>query len=379
MSVVRPIRIAEIPVLQDFLRAHWKPDHALARSATLLAWQHDNPFKTGSRYAKHELSFLGGWDGEQLVAVLGEIPVPFSFEGRSGRGSWLALWKNSDAGSRAGLGLELFHQVCMDPAVEFVGGIGINPQVKPAYRLLRFSLYEDLGLHLVLNPEKTSQLVRRKNTWDADRAQAFLPRLDPPPGARVVRAPVGQGPWEAFWDRQRRQMVAVDRSYAYLAWRYLNHPYYRYEWLQVRDDTGALAAVGVYRIERLPDLGESVLHVVEFLGDPEARAPLAAALAGVMREVGASFLGFRCSHRPSLHAWLPAGGVHYGADDPTYQVASLFQPVVASYRPLIWGYRMHGEGDARPGLDRLYATRSDGDQDRPSQLPPETAGSCRAR
>jgi hypothetical protein len=131
--------------------------------------------------------------------------------------------------------------------------------------------------------------------------------------------------------------------------------------------------VGVYRIERLPELGESVLHVVEFLGDSEARAPLAAALVGVMRETGASFIGFRCSHLPSLGAWLPAGGVRYGADDPTYQVASLFQPVVPIYRPLIWAYRMNGDAAARPGLDRLYATRSDGDQDRPSQLAPAPA------
>ena len=372
MSAVRPIRIAEIPVLQEFLRVHWNANHALVRSATLLAWQHDNPFKSGSQYGKDELSFMGGWDGDQLVAVLGEIPVPFSFEGRSGRGSWLALWKNSSPGTHAGLGLELFRRSSVNPLAEFVGGIGVNKQVKPAYRLLRFALYEDLSLHLVLNPEKTSHLVQRKKTWDADRAQAFLPRLAPPAGARVVRAPVEREPWEAFWDRQRKQIVAVDRTYEYLAWRYLNHPYYRYEWLQVRDDAGALAAVGVYRIDRLRDLGESVLHVVEFLGDPEARPPLAAALVGVMRETGASFLGFRCSHRPSLDAWLPAGGVHYGADDPTYQVPSLFQPVVPNYRPLIWAYRMNGNSIALPGLDRLYATRSDGDQDRPSRLSQST-------
>jgi hypothetical protein len=373
VSTLRPIRLAEIPVLQDFLRVHWNANHALVRSAALLAWQHDNPFKPDSQYRKDELSFLGGWDGDQLIAVLGEIPVPFSFEGRSARGSWLALWKNSQAGSQAGLGLELLRRLSLNPSVEFVGGIGINQQVKAAYRLLRFTLYEDLGLHLVLNPEKTSRLVQRKATWDSDRARDFLPRLAPPAGARVVRAPVAREPWETFWDRQRQQVVAVDRTYQYLAWRYLNHPHYRYEWLQLRGETGALAAVGVYRIERLPQLAESVIHVVEFLGDPEARAPLAAALVGVMRETSASFLGFRCSHLPSLDAWRSAGGVRYGVDDPTYQVASLFQPVVQNYRPLIWAYRINGEGAALPGLDRLYATRSDADQDRPSQLTPALA------
>jgi hypothetical protein len=259
------------------------------------------------------------------------------------------------------------------PWAEFVGGIGINQRVKPAYRLLRFSLHEDLSLHLVLNPDKTSRLLQRKATWDADRARDFLPRMAPPAGARVVRAPVERKPWEAFWDRQRKQIVAVDRTYDYLAWRYLNHPYYRYEWLQLLDDTGALAAVAVYRIERLSGLDESVIHVVEFLGDPEARVPLAAALVGVTREICASFIGFRCSHRPSLDAWLPVGGVRYGADDPTYQIPSLFQPVVQNYRPLIWAYRMNPADVARPGLDRLYVTRADADQDRPSQLAPVRA------
>ena len=373
MTAVRPIRIAEISILQDFLRVHWNANHALVHSASLLTWQHDNPFKSGSQYAKDELSFMGGWDGNRLVAVLGEIPVPFSFEGRSGRGSWLALWKNSSAGSNAGLGLELFHRASVNPRAEFVGGIGVNKQVKPAYRLLRFALHEDLSLHLVLNPAKSSMLVQRKETWSAEAAQAFLPRLAPPARARVVHAPVEREAWEAFWDRQRKQIVGVDRTYDYLAWRYRSHPHYRYEWLQLRDDAGALAAVGVYRIEPLAELGESVVHVVEFLGDPDARAPLAAALVGVMQETGASFVGFRCSHRPALAAWQSAGGVRYGADDPTYQVASLFQPVVPDYRPLIWAYRMNGDAAELPGLDRLYVTRSDGDQDRPSRLPPGRA------
>jgi hypothetical protein len=372
VSTVRAIRIAEIPVLQDFLRVHWNANHALVHSAKLLAWQHDNPFKKGSQYDSDELSFMGSWDGDQLVAVLGEIPVPFSFEGRCGRGTWLALWKNSSAASKAGLGLELLHRLSVSPLAEFVGGIGINERVKPAYRLLRFTLYEDLSLHLVLNPDKTSKLLQRKATWDADRAQAFLPRMAPPAGARIVHGPVERECWEAFWDRQRKRIVAVDRTYDYLAWRYLNHPYYRYEWLQVRDDAGRLAAVGVYRIERLPGLDESVIHVVEFLGDTEARAPLAAALVGVTRETCASFIGFRCSHRPSLEAWLPAGGVRYGADDPTYQIPSLFQPVVQNYRPLIWGYRMNPADVALPDLDRLYVTRADADQDRPSQLAPRS-------
>jgi hypothetical protein len=365
---VRPIRIDEVQVLQDFLRDHWSAEHAFVRSRELLLWQHSaNPFQQGSRYAAEELSFLGAWDGSSLVAVLGEIPLEFTFRGRVLPGSWLALWKNRAERQHASAGIQLFHRVTSGPTA-FVGGIGINERVRRAYGLFRFRLFEDLPSYVVLNPDVRSALVCRKPGFTEAAGARLLerePAAPPVPGFRVEAGPVGAGEWDAFWCGTRNGLVGTDRSFPYLRWRYLTHPVYEYQWLRVYDERDGLVAAGVYRVENAA--GERVLHVVEFLGGMAGGVVLARALCAAMHAHAASFLSFRCARTASFDPWRAVAGGVYGSGDVAYEIPSLFQPVVPTYRSLVWGYRLgRGVGPVAPG--DCYVTRSDGDQDRPSRI-----------
>jgi hypothetical protein len=369
MSVeIRPIRLEEVRILQDFLRDHWNAQHAFVRSTKLLLWQHSaNPFKAGSPYADEELTFLGAWEGHSLVAILGEIPLEFTFRGRALPGTWLALWKNREEGRHASAGIQLFHHV-MSRQPAFVGGIGINERVRRAYGLFRFQLSDDLPLYVVLNPEIRSAMVRKKPTWTEEQGARLLARTPfcaPLPGFRIEPGPAEAREWDTFWSRTRGELVGTDRSFAYMNWRYLGHPHYRYEWVRVYDDRGELAAAGVYRVEYAGD--ERVLHIVEFLGDPESAGKLARALCAAMRGHSASFLGFRCARPACFEPWREVGGGIYGKGDPAYEIPSLFQPVEPAYRPLVWAYRLGRDVDPVPPSD-CYVTRSDGDQDRPSRM-----------
>jgi hypothetical protein len=50
--VIRPIRLEEVGILQDFVRDNWNAQHAFVRSTELLLWKHfTNPFKADSPYA----------------------------------------------------------------------------------------------------------------------------------------------------------------------------------------------------------------------------------------------------------------------------------------------------------------------------------------
>jgi hypothetical protein len=363
---VRAIRVDEIPRLQQFVARHWKADHVFVHSAELLLWQHfENPFRPRAGYGPEELSFLGAWDGEALVAVLGEIPVGFALRERSVPGTWLALWKNCDEQRHPTAGIRLLQHVTAGEAA-FVGGIGMNPRVHRAYRLFRFRVLPDLPLFVLRNPDVTSALVQPKRaTHDPERAARLDARADAG-GAAYEEGPPTPAAWDAFWARMRRGLAGTDRSFAYMDWRYLRHPVYRYEWLRVPAADGGLAAAAVVRAE--PVGGERVLQVVELLGEGDAARRLAGALAERMRELGASFLAFRCGQTARFDAFREVGGGLYGADDGDYEIPSLFQPVVPAYRPLAWGYRSVGAArDLAPG--DCYVTRSDGDQDRPSHLP----------
>ena len=368
MSVtIRPIRNEEIGALQSFVHEYWKPDHAFVRSAELLRWQHgENPFKAKSPYAEDELTFLGAFDAGTLVAVLGEIPLSFTRFGQSVPGTWLALWKNREEGRHASAGIQLLQRVLSGPAV-FVGGIGMNERVRRVYQLFRFHIGEDLPLYTVLNPDVESRLVVRKPDFSPGRAARLHPR---PASAADRDGPADREPpdseaWERFWSRQRGAFFGVDRTAAYMRWRYLDHPHYRYEWLSVADAGGRLGAAAVTRSQEVA--GERILLVLEFLGEREPGERLARALCDRMREIGASLLAFRCARARSFDAWRDVGGGVYEAGDPDFEIPSLFQPVVPEYRPLVWCYRFGAGAEVVDEAD-FYVTRSDGDQDRPSRI-----------
>jgi len=367
---IRPVRLDEISALQEFVREEWNPQHAFVKSRALLLWQHHlNPFKPLGPFSDRELSFWGAWDGSELVAVLGEIPVAFAIRGRTLPGTWLALWKNRAEAKHMGAGLQLLRRVTSRSAA-FVGGIGMNERVRRAYGLFRFHVSDDLPLYVVLNPDVRSAWVRRKPTFTEAEGSRLFART--PPSHSTTKFTVRPFPaeaeeWDRFWSHISGSLVGTDRSFRYMNWRYITHPHYRYEWVRVYGEGDELQAAAVYRIEETE--GEKTIHVVEFLGEGQPAEQLARALCGVMRECRASFLGFRCARQHSFDAWRAVGGDVYGRDDSAFELPSLFQPVVPEYRNLAWVYRFD-PGIEPAGLTEFYVTRSDGDQDRPSRIDP---------
>jgi hypothetical protein len=367
---IRPIRLDEISSLQEFVRKEWNPQHAFVHSRELLLWQHYlNPFKRLGPFGDDELSFWGAWDSSDLIAVLGEIPVPFAIHGQAASGTWLAMWRNRAESTQMAVGLQLLRRVTSGPAA-FIGGLGMNERVRGAYGLFRFRVSDDLPLYVVLNPDVSSAWVRKKPTFTEARGSRLFARNPPShsnPKITVRPLPAEAEEWDRFWARIRGGLVGTDRSASYMNWRYLTHPHYLYEWVRVYGESDELQAAAVYRVEEAQ--GEKAIHVVEFLGEGQAAEQLAHALCTVMREREASFLGFRCARQRSFDPWRAVGGDVYGSGDTAYELPSLFQPVVPEYRTLAWIYRFD-RGIDTGGLSEFYVTRSDGDQDRPSRIEP---------
>jgi hypothetical protein len=365
---VRPIRLDEVSTLQEFIREEWNQQHALVHSRDLLLWQHyRNPFKHLGPFGDEDLSFWGAWDGSELIAVLGEIPVPFALRGQIIPGSWLALWRNRAESKHTTAGLQLLRRVTSRPGA-FVGGLGMNERVRGAYQLFRFHIFDDLPLYVVLNPDVSSAWVRKKSTFTEAHGSRMIARMPPATSALKFTTrpfPAEAEEWDRFWSRVRGELVGTDRCSGYMNWRYLTHPHYQYEWIRVYDESETLQAAAVYRVEEAE--GEKTIHVVEFLGEEQPAEQLAHALCMVMRERKASFLGFRCARQQSFDPWRAVGGAVYDSDNLSYELPSLFQPVIPEYRALAWIYRFGSDVDPA-GLSDLYVTRSDGDQDRPSRI-----------
>jgi hypothetical protein len=234
----------------------------------------------------------------------------------------------------------------------------------------------------VFDATGTQQLLQTVAPFAEPRelAQALLPyvvgRRSPALGQGSIRitpwADSLREPWDRFWMRSLAPcLVGPARDSAYLLWRYVHHPRFRYE-IRVAQAPGTDAILGlsVFRVETVQGHCARVMRIVEFLAPPPAHAALAAALVEEAREQDVTFADFYCT-RPDAGAALEMVGFRRHVDDDrTLSLPNRLQPPQPADAPLsgvAWLTK-----DLRQQLGDLafrtdvYITKSDSDQDRPN-------------
>jgi GNAT superfamily N-acetyltransferase len=336
--------------LQAFLGREWRAGHVLARDEELLRWQHPRDAE--------ELSFVGAIEADELVGVLGIIPIELCVRGARTPGAWLTTWIVVPAARRRRVGLRLLRFVL--DRYDFVGTIGGNATTTTILQALRFHtrpaiprwvrpLDEDAlerlaGRHVAAAPAAADPGGGAVSDWSADLAAA----------------------WDRTWvERLAPHVVGTWRDAAYLEWRYLSHPRFDYAVRVALDDDGSPAALLVHRVEEVRGLDATVVRVVEAVGEEAALRRLADDLVSRGTELGFALADFYCTSTRYAAALEAAGFV--AESTLAEQLPSRFQPLEPTPRPLSASLRLAswpGPGDLFAG-DDVYFTRSDCDQDRP--------------
>lgn len=328
-----------IDELKRFVGEQWRADHVLQRDEALLRWQHKSP-NTG------QLSVLVAEQDERLVAMLGVIRFTACIRGDEGRGGWFTNWI-----------------VAPDARGQGLGG-----------RLARHLLEHELDFAGALDANEATQHVLAKADWELrprmprwilpvqDDAYTDLVGSPPPRRRGHVRTSNAErwsasdhDRWDAvFRDRISPGFVGCSRDAAYIDWRFVRHPLFRYEIL-VAD-----AGLAVYRVERVRDSPHSVLRVVDLLGDERTLVALSDALARAADEAAVAFADFFCTTELAGAPLEQAGFVREGAlPSPPPR---LFQPLEQIGRPLA---SLFWPPQAR-AANGLYVSKSDSDLDRPN-------------
>lgn len=208
---------------------------------------------------------------EQIVAVMGFMPVSVSLRGKTERGCWCVDLYVKQGKRGRGLGEELVGRAAQVAPVVIVYGLSdmSNPifdkQGWPLDRSMAtmFCHCDEIGWVGVGKNALTwvTRLLRRRRS----RSDSTRSMLEPAPGADEI---------DALWSHVQAQFVsAVQRTGAYMTWRYGDAPNHRYRWLAARRH-GKLAALLLSR----HDPTESVIaDYVGPLDDPALLADLCAA------------------------------------------------------------------------------------------------------
>lgn len=359
---LRWLESGEVALGQDYIHRLWKADHVLAREARLFAWQ----FRAGP--VPGTLGFLTAEADGEPAGCIGMIPLPCHRHGEPFTGAVMTNLIVDPACRATALGLDIIREAY--GGLDLVASIGINPRVARLYRLLGQHILTLPRYVCLGNPEALRTLLgvsANAAGLSMDRFAPCSPLRPPRGGAGYTVAPFSRDDLEA-WDRAwtarfAPRLQGVVKDAAYLRWRYLEHPVFRYEGFAVRDRQGGIQGMTFLREAALPGQ-TAALRILDFLAaDPEAGAALALAVSRRTPE-NAAFV----EHAGLGAQWLPLremGMSPEGAD----LFSVYFNPPDFNHCSILGALQVRlpalspADFAANPGA---CLTIADGDQDRPN-------------
>jgi GNAT superfamily N-acetyltransferase len=334
-----------------FIEQHWARKVALS-VPRFFDWQFRGaPPETGRNRC---LVVVGPRD--RLHGFMGVTARSFHLDGRRRLGAELTTWVIDESLRGLGLGKAIVRR--LQQSYHAIIGMGISDSALPVYATHGFKYMR--------------YLPRYVRIFDADRV-APISQLDPL-GERMIRRepqtshakfeaePIGFRDAAALAEPLYLKFNCTVRDADYLAWRYQDHPFFRYEAFRVGDGRGDAALV--VRIDEKGDL--RVAHVVDFLG-AETSVPAALAfLESLCRERGVALADFYCSADPIGHQFWSHGWFS-SVDDFYLQVPNWFYPIDMRTPPttslILWA---RDDVGALIDRSRIYITKGDCDMDRPT-------------
>lgn len=336
----------ELGQLMAFIGTHWSPNHILAKSESLMLWQHE-----GSD--QRELDYVIARNDEGVQGVLGFIPTS-RFDPALAEQCciWLALWKVKDD-APAGCGMQMLAFLRREIPHRLIGTVGINQEVAKLFSALGFEVLTLKQLY-VLHPSKPSFRVA-KVPAQALRCGPTQTSAAPPTLRAIDEAILSKlgNRLDQLWPAQR----VPKKSAAFFIQRFIKHPFYRYTILSIeRDGDSVGLLVGRFCTVQ----GARVFRIVDgCLPDP-ALVKLGPALQAFLVQSDAEFADLMQHGLPD-QALSESGFLTLQCEQTQTVIPNYYEPFLQS-NILVKGAYKTKEGD------HVVTMKADADQDRPNQV-----------
>jgi hypothetical protein len=376
---IAPCRDQDTAAVMRFLDEQWARNHVLSRDETLLRWQYDASLRDGRAGPP---SILLAWRADEIVGMLGLTYMRWIQDGQIYLGAWTSHWFVRPELRESPLSLLLLRRASQLGA-QIIGSVGVNDRAVGIICHLGYEIIREIPRWVaVIDPVKTATLLAAAGVDDSpsDALLSFCRERTIPertPAHRDSEWEVSEwsddvaAEWDVCWEHcLQSRFTGVVRDSAYIRWRYVAHPTFRYEVRVARHRTsGNVGGLLVSRLETVKDRTERVLRIVELLtyGRP-ATDCLLDDFARRARDAAVAFTDFYCTS--AIDGLADAGFRHEEVANRPFAIPFRLQPLEPGERPLNAAIKLPaslrgtlGEAAARGAL---YLTKSDGDQDRPN-------------
>lgn len=325
------------PAILAFIAEHWQAQHIFVESPDVFDWQYRAPDGGYHMAIAHS--------GDKMLGILGYIPTG-RFDPKLGFGEiMLAIWKVREDIAPPSLGLGLLKLIEKTHAASVIGAIGISDMVVPIYKAFKYTV--GTLEHVALIPQRHADFAIAHGAGiDAvfregeDKAVLTVLRNRPDHSIRQQIDSLAGG------------LAGLQKSWAYIEERYLNHPWYSYSVATIGSEQ-ALQSVLVWR--RVKVDGASILRIVDVVGDIASLAQVANALAQIVRDADAEYIDL-------LGCGFEMAGLRAaGFASPSWNIGLILPNYFAPFEQRNIEIKFAYKAD-RP----LCLFRADSDQDRPN-------------
>ncbi len=338
MIEIRRCGETDVTALREFIDKHWRQDHVLAKSGALMDWQHKNGDGT--------YNYLLAWKDSELMGALGYIPSNrYDPDLAMDKVTWLSLWKVRDDCKMPGLGLKLLRALSTQEAGSIMAVNGINAAHPPMYKSMGY-LTGELSQYYLLNKDQEQHLLKAPANFS----------LPYPSAGDATYSELSRTNFHDNRNPIDNSKVIPKKSFKFFLSRYLDHPFYRYRVVVLKNPAGTECLLALRVAEHN---GSRALRIVDFTGSTKTLSRSGNVFERLMMEENAEYIDFWVHGLPPDE--LAAAGFALVNPAGEVTVPNYFEPFVQTNGRILFAIKA-------PESSAVVICRGDGDQDRPSIL-----------
>lgn len=341
--------------VRDFYAANWNRKIPLS-DQSFYEWQFLQPPGTNGR---DNCCIAAEADGS-ILGVMGLHERNFVALGSLVSGAELTTWIVRQDTQQRGIGPLMLQY--LQGKYEFLLGLGITPPAVGVYLRHGFRFFNPIPRYMrVLNWQRVepfAQFDERAKKIDKFWKQK---KQNVPYTLNELNPEIVDSIGELF--AQTANMFV--RNFAFLKWRYFDHPVFKYEVAVVKSDHGdAVGAIIVFRIQDpSPDL--RIAHVLDLFGDEHSMESALSYLDEALSSRSVDFVDFYSTNGQHQGVLLSNDWFSLGNDN-FFNFPHLFNPIElrspASTSMVIWS---HKHRNMIFNSANSYFSKQDSDFDRP--------------
>lgn len=254
----------DIDGIMDFIDAYWKKGHILGNNREFFIYEH--------LISPEAISFVISENEKgEINAILGYIPY-----GKTNRDVMTVMWKANHT-AHSSLGLELFKYLKDNGDVRIMASPGSNPKLKGLYRYLGYGFgkmiqwyrlrpQEDYHIAKISNPD-IPEVASQTDYISLDTWDMLVDFFD------FNRYGKDNKPYKEPW---------------YIKKRYYDHPIYDYDVYGIRDQSGKIPLLMIFRVITVN--GCNAIRLIDCIGDFSFMKITAKLLDDVLEKYNAEYV-----------------------------------------------------------------------------------------